>query len=415
MLLLTSTQLYPPTTPSTGWLIHPVYAYSNGQYASLVLGQSPPSFTTNTHATTQNGMNYPYGVAFDSHGNLWVADYASSRVLEFTPPFTNGMSAALELGQAQGTCPSTGGPGTCFTTSTGATTQNGMNVPEGVGVDSHGNLWVADYGNNRVLEFTCTATSSCVNGNNAALVLGQADFTHGGFATTQNGMYYPRGVGFDSHGNLWVADFWNSRVLEFWVNGVGADSSTVTLSGSGEGSFASSLTGVTVTISGSTASASVFIVPQVLSSQSSGVGTLSLSNGKFFDVAISGVTTGTAQVCVTDSSADSETILQYWSGSAWVTASGITVAGTTVCGNIPVSALQGTNIGAGDPVPTTTTATTSQTTQPRPLPVGGVMLPSAGVKVLLPWVMVLSLLGVVSVEVFLVRRRARRRQGAFDA
>jgi hypothetical protein len=114
-----------------------------------------------------------------------------------------------------------------------------------------------------------------------------------------------------------------------------------------------------VTISGSTPGASVFISPQVLSSHSSGVGTLSLSNGKFFDVAISGVTTGTAQVCVSDSLGDSKTILQYWSGSAWVTASGITVTGTTVCGNIPVSALQGTNIGAGDPIPTTTAATTA--------------------------------------------------------
>jgi hypothetical protein len=197
---------------------------------------------------------------------------------------------------------------------------------------------------------------------NAALVLGQSSFTTDTDATTQNGMFFPQGLGFDSHGNLWVVDSGNNRVLGFWVNEVAADSSTVPLSGSGGGSFASSVTGVTVTISGSTPSASVFVVPQVLSSQSGGVVTLSLSNGKFFDVVISGVVVGTAQVCVPDSLADSKTVLQYWSGSAWVPAAGITVAGSTVCGSMPVSALQGTNIGAGDPVSTSTTATTTATT-----------------------------------------------------
>ncbi len=42
-------------------------------------------------------------------------------------------------------------------------------------------------------------------------------------------------------------------------------------------------------------------------------------------------------------------------------------------------------------------------------PVGGVMLPSVGLSVLLPWTALLSLLGVLSMEAFLVRRRVKRR------
>jgi hypothetical protein len=42
-------------------------------------------------------------------------------------------------------------------------------------------------------------------------------------------------------------------------------------------------------------------------------------------------------------------------------------------------------------------------------PVGGVMLPSVGSTALLPWAVLLSLLGVVSVEAFRVKRRAKRR------
>jgi len=44
-----------------------------------------------------------------------------------------------------------------------------------------------------------------------------------------------------------------------------------------------------------------------------------------------------------------------------------------------------------------------------PTPVGGVMLPSVGLSVLLPWTALLSLLGVLSMEAFLVRRRVKRR------
>ena len=40
--------------------------------------------------------------AFDGSGNLWVADAFNQRVLEYTPPFSNGMAASLELGQPSG-------------------------------------------------------------------------------------------------------------------------------------------------------------------------------------------------------------------------------------------------------------------------------------------------------------------------
>jgi hypothetical protein len=44
-----------------------------------------------------------------------------------------------------------------------------------------------------------------------------------------------------------------------------------------------------------------------------------------------------------------------------------------------------------------------------PVYVGGVMFPSVGFTVLLPWAVLLSLLGVLSVEAFTIKRRAKRR------
>jgi hypothetical protein len=180
------------------------YAFTTGQGASLVLGQS--SFTTSTGIVSQTGLYGPEGAGFDSHGNLWLADRFDSRVLEYTcttTSCTNGNNATLVLGQLR------------FTVSYWGLSQTVMGGPEGVVFDSHGDLWVADRANSRVLEFTCTASSSCTNGNAAALVLGRPDFTTNTAATSQTGLRAPVGVAFDSQGNLWVADDGNNRVLEY--------------------------------------------------------------------------------------------------------------------------------------------------------------------------------------------------------
>ena len=173
--------------------------FSNGKAASLVIGQ--PSFTTNKCATTQKGLCFPEGIAFDKSGNLWVADAGNNRVLEFKAPFSNGKAASLVIGQLS------------FTTNKCATTQKGLCFPEGIAFDKSGDLWVADGSNNRVLEFKAPFT----NGKAASLVIGQPGFTTKTCATkpTQKGLCDPTGVTSDSSGDLWVADGSNNRVLEF--------------------------------------------------------------------------------------------------------------------------------------------------------------------------------------------------------
>src|ERR1700712_838385 len=81
-------------------LVGSVRAFSNGQPASLVLGQS--DFITNTAATTQSGMNIPSGVAIDpTSGKVFVADNKNNRVLRFASIATlvNGAPAESVFGQ----------------------------------------------------------------------------------------------------------------------------------------------------------------------------------------------------------------------------------------------------------------------------------------------------------------------------
>jgi sugar lactone lactonase YvrE len=176
-------------------------ALISGAAAEGVLGQA--DFAGSSFATTQSGMRLPYGVAVDNTGHLWVADTFNSRVLRFDNAATlpNGAPANVVLGQST------------FTANGTATTQSGMKNPNGVAVDSSDHLWVADTSNHRVLRFDLASTKA--NGAAANGVLGQANFTSGTPATTQNRISFPSGVVLDSAGRLWVADTFNQRVLRF--------------------------------------------------------------------------------------------------------------------------------------------------------------------------------------------------------
>ena len=175
--------------------------FSIGISASSVIGQK--DFDTALQGGSRDGLNFPSAVAFDRSDNLWVLDQFNNRVLEFKPPFSDGMNASLVIGQID------------FETSASSTTQSGLGggVIGDLAIDPSGNLWVGDAGNNRVLEFKLPFSS----GMNASLVIGQASFVTKSSSMTESGLtgFYGAGVAFDPTGNLWVGDTYNNRILEF--------------------------------------------------------------------------------------------------------------------------------------------------------------------------------------------------------
>ena len=80
-------------------------------------------------------------------------------------------------------------------------------------------------------------------------------------------------------------------------------------------------------------------------------GDMNLNAPSYYDVNIGGITDGTAQVCIVSTSS---TLMDYWDGSSWVSASNVQNYGGLVgfhyvCGNILASALTATAIGIGTP------------------------------------------------------------------
>ncbi len=194
-----------------------VAAFVNGAPANLVIGQ-PDFFSSgcNQGGLSANSLCNPHGVALDSAGNLFVADFNNNRVLEYTSPFAAcggvfpcvGAGANVVFGQGESFFAN-------FCNNNGAQpTSDSLCQPVGVALDSANNLFVADFGNNRVLQYNTPLTNTTAN-----FVFGQ-----GGVFTTglcnkgglnRNGLCGPAGVVLDSAGNLFVADFNNHRVLEY--------------------------------------------------------------------------------------------------------------------------------------------------------------------------------------------------------
>jgi len=173
-------------------------------------------FGSSSAGATSVLLRNPSGLALDSWGTLWVVDTGNHRVMAYhnavqKPP---GAPADLVIGQEDFIA---------STANSGQARPNafGFNTPLDVAVDDEGHLYVADWGDHRVLRFTAPHTS----GMSADYVYGQRnpyDFTsaipnNGGISpATLNG---PLGLEWIERGWLLVTDNANQRVLRFQTGG----------------------------------------------------------------------------------------------------------------------------------------------------------------------------------------------------
>jgi sugar lactone lactonase YvrE len=155
-------------------------------------------------------------MAVDSSGNLYVPDFDNHRVLLYLSPFTTDTTADAVWGQQNfGGLECNQGRGVNKPDATSLCLRSPFNegFVGGVAIDGNGGLWITDNQNNRVLHFPNTGGNYA--SQTADIVLGQPNFTSGGWGTELNKMHAPAAVRVGADGSLFVADSLNNRVLVF--------------------------------------------------------------------------------------------------------------------------------------------------------------------------------------------------------
>ncbi len=159
-------------------------------------------------------------MAVDSHGNLYVPDSENHRILKYESPMEEDLVADRVWGQAdfsgmacnRGDLAEPTAETLCFHSPANQSYTNWYG--NGVDIDAHGNMWVADGGNNRVLRFPVDPDSGEIAGA-ADLVLGQRDFRSAEAGDELHRLRGPSAVRVSNSGWVYVADTINDRILVF--------------------------------------------------------------------------------------------------------------------------------------------------------------------------------------------------------
>jgi hypothetical protein len=196
---------------------------------NTVAGNGTISYTGNNIPATGAVLNNPWGVAFDSTGNAYIADRGNCIVRKVD---TSGVITLFA-----GTAASCG-----FGGDGGSATAVGayLSSPSAVATDSAGNVYIADQYNLRIRKVDTSGNISTFAGD------GSYGFDGDGPATSHS-LYYPQAVATDAAGNVYIADFSNYRIRKVDISGnmttiAGNGNYCYTYSACGDGGPATSAT-----------------------------------------------------------------------------------------------------------------------------------------------------------------------------
>ena len=168
-------------------------------------------FLGDSDLATSAGLFYPSDLALDYLGNLYIADFLNYRIRKIDP---NGIITTV-AGNGNGVF-------------------NGDNIPastagltcSGIELDTYGNLYIADGGNNRIRKVDIYGNITTVAGN------GIQGYSGDGKSALLASFNDPFSVKLDEAGNLYICDRGNNRIRKVNSSGI-----VTTIAGDGRYSF----------------------------------------------------------------------------------------------------------------------------------------------------------------------------------
>ncbi len=148
----------------------------------------------------------PMGIAVDSSGNIFFADAINHSIRKIntlgiiTTIAGNGVGEGTAIGSYSGD----GGPATAA----------GLNLPQGIALDTLGNVYIADAQNGRIRKVNSLGVITTIAGGGTASIIGD-----GGPATSAY-LELPTGVAIDNIGNIYIADDFDERIRKVNTSGI---------------------------------------------------------------------------------------------------------------------------------------------------------------------------------------------------
>lgn len=181
----------------SNWVLGVVQSFGspNGPKISTVAGNGTGGYAGDNAAATSAELHQPYAVAVDSSNNLYIAD---------------GVNCVIRMVNTSGTITTIAGDYSKAGTSTGDGSfaiDAGLYDPVGVAVDSFGNIYISDSGNQAIRKVTqANGVISKVAGVGAP-------------TTPPLALHDPYGIAVDSTGNLYIADMGDNCILKLDTSG----------------------------------------------------------------------------------------------------------------------------------------------------------------------------------------------------